>query len=269
MGILNVTPDSFSDGGRFFARDKLAVDRAIDAAAAMVAEGADILDIGGESTRPGARAVSETEELDRVVPAIAAIRERFDVALSVDTSTPAVMTEAVAHGAGLINDVRALARPGALEAARDSGADICLMHMRGEPGTMAQLTQYEDLVPDVIAELQQRIDAAISIGIKRNRLWVDPGFGFAKTAEQNVTLLARLEAFRCFGLPILVGLSRKRLLEALTGRPVEQRLAGSLALALLAAERGADVIRVHDVAETRDVLRVLAAVRSDGIMTDP
>jgi len=262
MGILNVTPDSFSDGGRFFAPGQ-----ALWQAETMIADGVDIIDIGGESTRPGADAVSESEELERVVPMVEAIKARFDITVSVDTSTPAVMTESVARGASLINDVRALVRPGALEAARDSGADVCLMHMRGEPATMAGLAQYDDLVEDVLRELHERIDMALAAGIARERLLVDPGFGFAKTAEQNVELLARLDELRALGLPILVGLSRKRLLETLTGKPVDQRLAGSLALALLAVERGADIVRVHDVAETKDALRVWFAVHECSVNT--
>lgn len=264
MGILNVTPDSFSDGGRFFLTDRLDVDRVVDVARQMVADGADILDIGGESTRPGAAPLGTDEELDRVVPAIEAIARHVDVPISVDTSDPQVMTEAVRAGASLINDVRALARPGALVAAaaavRDHDAAVCLMHMRGEPGTMADKAHYVDVVREVTDELRARIDLAIDAGIPRQKIIIDPGFGFAKNTEQNLRLLDRLSEVKRLGFPVLVGLSRKRMIGEITGRSVSDRMAGSVALAVLAIDRGAHVVRVHDVAATRDACRLFAVM---------
>ena len=257
MGILNATPDSFSDGGRFNS-----VDRAVDAAAAMLEAGADLIDVGGESTRPGATPVSEQEELDRVVPVMEALAERFDCPLSVDTSTPVVMSRAVAAGACLINDVRALTRPGALDAAVASGASVCVMHMRGEPGDMADRTDYGDVVLDVIDFLAERLHRLKAAGLAPDRVLVDPGFGFAKTAEQNFALLRRLEELARLDAPVLVGMSRKRMIGEATGQPVERRVVGSAAAALLAAERGAAVLRVHDVEATRDALAVWSAMRS-------
>ena len=257
MGILNATPDSFSDGGRFNS-----VERAVDAAAAMLEAGADLIDVGGESTRPGATPVSQQEELDRVVPVIEALAERFDCPLSVDTSTPAVMRQAVESGACLINDVRALTRPDAVEAAADSGAAVCVMHMRGEPGDMADRTGYQDVVAEVIDFLAERLLRLKAAGIPHERILVDPGFGFAKTFEQNFALLRRLEEFARLDAPVLVGMSRKRMIGEATGQPVDRRAVGSAAAAVLAAERGAAVLRVHDVEATRDALSVWAAMRS-------
>ncbi len=259
MGILNATPDSFSDGGRFNS-----VDRAVEAAAAMLEAGADMIDVGGESTRPGAEPISPEEELERVIPVIEALATRFDCPLSVDTSTPAVITRAVEAGACLVNDVRALTRPGALEAAAASGASVCVMHMRGEPGDMAGRTDYADVVDEVVAYLAGRIDALTQAGIPADRILVDPGFGFAKTSEQNFDLLRRLQALACLDAPVLVGMSRKRMVGEATGRPVEERAIGSAAAALLAVERGATVLRVHDVAATRDALAVWQAMRRAG-----
>ena len=257
MGILNATPDSFSDGGRFNS-----VERAVDAAAAMLEVGADLIDVGGESTRPGASPVSREEEFDRVVPVIEALAARFDCPLSVDTSTPEVMTGAVSAGACLINDVRALTRPGALEAAVASAASVCVMHMRGEPGDMGERTDYQDVVSQVIGFLADRLSVLEAAGIARERMLVDPGFGFAKTAEQNFALLRRLEEFARLDAPVLVGMSRKRMIGEATGQPVDRRAVGSAAAAVLAAERGAAVLRVHDVEATRDALSVWAAMRS-------
>lgn len=251
MGILNATPDSFSDGGRWNT-----VDRALLAAESMLEAGADLIDVGGESTRPGADPVSLGEELDRVVPVVEAIRERLGCPLSVDTSAPEVMTRAVEAGACLINDVRGLTRPGALEAAADSGACVCIMHMRGEPTTMDSRTDYTDVVVDVIAHLESRIAALRAAGIPNERMLVDPGFGFAKTAAQNFEILGRLREFDRLGVPLLVGMSRKRMIGESTGQPVERRAMGSAAAALLATERGARVLRVHDVEATRDALSV-------------
>ncbi|MEH3022239.1 MAG: dihydropteroate synthase [Pseudomonas oryzihabitans] len=255
MGILNVTPDSFSDGGRY-----TAVASALRHAEAMVAAGAAIIDVGGESTRPGAPAVSEAEELERVIPVIEAITRELDVVVSMDTSTPAVMREGALAGAGLINDVRSLRRPGALEAAAATDLAVCLMHMRGEPSTMQQAPSYGDVageVGDFLAEQVARCEAA---GIARERLVLDPGYGFAKTLEHNLELFHRQPELLGFGLPLLVGVSRKSMIGAVTGRPVAERLAGGLALAALALAKGAQILRVHDVAETVDVVKMIAAV---------
>ena len=259
MGILNATPDSFSDGGRWNS-----VDKALAAAEAMLESGADLIDIGGESTRPGAEPVSVDEELGRVMPVIEAIGRHLHCPVSIDTSSPVVMARATEAGACLINDVRALSRPGALEAAAASGASVCVMHMRGEPGTMASRTDYDDVVRDVIDFLADRIARLQSGGVPLDRVLVDPGFGFAKTTEQNFTMLRRLEEFECLGVPLLVGMSRKRMIGDATGEPVERRATGSAAAALLAAERGARVLRVHDVEATRDALAVWAATRDSG-----
>lgn len=257
MGILNVTPDSFSDGGRF-----AQVDAALRHAASMVAAGATLLDVGGESTRPGARSVSPAEELARVAPVVEAIARELDVIVSVDTSTPVVIREAARLGAGLINDVRALRREGALAAVADSGLPVCLMHMRGEPGSMQQQAHYADIVADVRAFLVERMAACLAAGIAVERVILDPGFGFAKTLEHNLSLFKHLSSLHDLGRPLLVGVSRKSMLGKVLGREIDQRLAGSLALAALAVARGARILRVHDVAETVDVLRMLAAVEA-------
>lgn len=259
MGILNATPDSFSDGGRWNT-----VDRALAAAEAMLESGADLIDVGGESTRPGAQPVSEDEELARVIPVIEAIGRHLDCPVSVDTSTPAVMTRATEAGACLINDVRALSRPGAIEAAVGSGASVCVMHMRGEPSTMAARTDYHDVVKEVVDFLAERIARLQRAGLGSDRVLADPGFGFAKTTEQNFTLLRRLGELDRLGVPLLVGMSRKRMIGDATGQPVERRITGSAAAALLAAERGARVLRVHDVGATRDAIAVWQATRASG-----
>jgi dihydropteroate synthase len=255
MGILNVTPDSFSDGGCF---NRL--DAARRHAEAMVKAGATLIDIGGESTRPGAPPVSEQEELERVCPAVEAIARELDVIISVDTSTAAVMRESACLGAGLINDVRSLQRPGALAAAAESGLPVCLMHMRGEPGTMQDDPQYPDIYAEVHDFLAERMAACAQAGIARERIVLDPGFGFAKTLEHNLRLFQRLERLHEFGLPLLVGVSRKSMIGKVLDRPVGERLYGSLALAALAVAKGAQIVRVHDVAETVDVIRMIAAV---------
>ena len=257
MGILNVTPDSFSDGGRFAARDA-----ALRHAAAMVAAGATLIDIGGESTRPGARPVSAVEELERVAPVVEAVSAELDVVISLDTSTPAVMREGARLGAGMINDVRALRRDGALEAAADSGLAVCLMHMLGEPGTMQQDPQYRDVVIEVRDFLAQRMTACADAGISVERIVLDPGFGFAKTLAHNLSLFRRLETLHELGRPLLVGVSRKSMIGQALGREVHERLAGGLALAALAVAKGAGIVRVHDVAETADAVRMIAAVQS-------
>ncbi len=255
MGILNVTPDSFSDGGRY-----TAVESALRHAQGMVAAGAAIIDVGGESTRPGAPAVTEAEELDRVVPVIEAIARELDVVISMDTSTPAVMREGARAGAGLINDVRSLRRPGALEAAAATDLAVCLMHMRGEPSTMQQAPVYTDVAGEVGAFLAEQVARCEAAGISRERLVLDPGYGFAKTLEHNLELFSRQTELLAFGLPLLVGVSRKSMIGAVTGRPVEGRLAGGLALAALALAKGAQILRVHDVAETVDVVKMITAV---------
>lgn len=260
MGVLNITPDSFSDGGQLWRDGCLQRDALLQRATAMCRDGAALLDIGGESTRPGAAQVSEQEELDRVLPVLELLVAEVDVILSVDTSTPVVMREAARAGAGLINDVRALQRPGALEAAATTGLPVCLMHMQGEPGHMQDNPHYADVVTEVRDFLRQRVAACESAGVSRDRLLLDPGFGFGKTVQHNLELLRGLPQLADEGLPLLVGLSRKSLIAAITGRPAEQRLAGSLALALLAAQRGACILRVHDVAETADALALLKAV---------
>ncbi len=260
MGIVNATPDSFSDGGRLAsgasAGFKVSVDKALALADRMLQQGAALLDVGGESTRPGAASLSAQEELDRVIPVIEAIRARLDIAISVDTSTPVVMVEAIAAGAGLVNDVRALRRPGALAAVAGLDVAICLMHMRGEPGTMQQDVQYEDVVAQVRAFLAERVDICIGHGIARSRLLVDPGFGFGKSVEQNYRLLRELSQFQGFGLPLLVGMSRKSMLGAVTGRPVDERIHAGVAASVLALQGGAAIIRTHDVAPVVDAIRV-------------
>jgi dihydropteroate synthase len=255
MGILNVTPDSFSDGGRFTGRDA-----ALRHAEAMVAAGAALIDVGGESTRPGARAVSPVEELERVAPVVEAIAAELDVIISVDTSTPAVMREAARLGAGLINDVRSLQRDGALDAAFDSGLPVCLMHMRGEPSSMQDNPCYADVLAEVAGFLRERMAACAAAGIGAERLILDPGFGFAKTLEHNLSLFKHMEALHQLGRPLLVGASRKSMIGKVLGHEVGGRLYGSLALAALALSKGAHILRVHDVAETVDVVRMLAAV---------
>lgn len=257
MGILNITPDSFSDGGVFMEPQK-----AIDHAASMVEQGAAIIDIGGESTRPGAEAVGLQQELDRVLPVLESLTKHLDVPISVDTSKPEVMTAARDAGAGLINDVYALRADGAPEAAAATGLPVCLMHMKGEPRTMQQHPEYEDVVGEVAGFLDQRIQAAESAGIQRNKIIVDPGFGFGKTLEHNLALLRGLSAFKSFGLPVLAGLSRKSMIGIALDLPVEQRLNASIALALIAVSEGAAIVRVHDVRETVEAIRMYEAVYS-------
>lgn len=255
MGILNVTPDSFSDGGRFHLRDA-----ALRHAEAMVVAGASLIDIGGESTRPGALPVSAEQELQRVAPIVEAIATELDVIISVDTSAPVVMLEAARLGAGLLNDVRGLRREGALAAAAATGLPVCLMHMRGEPGSMQQNPQYQDLLGEIREFFVERLEACAAVGIPAGRVILDPGFGFAKSLQHNLSLFKHLEALHEFGLPLLVGVSRKSMIGQVLGRDVDQRLAGSLALAALALAKGVKILRVHDVRETVDLVRMLAAV---------
>lgn len=254
MGVVNVTPDSFSDGGRFFDAAS-----AVDHARRLAGEGADILDLGGESTRPGAAPVSEQEEIRRVVPVL---EKLSDFCVSVDTRRPAVMRAALAAGASMINDVRALAEPYAHEAVARTGCAVCLMHMKGEPATMQREPRYDDVVAEVKAFLAEAVRKARFAGIGPDRIVVDPGFGFGKTVQHNLALLRNLGQFRELGVPLAVGLSRKSTVGAITGRPVSERLAGSLAMALLALEGGATILRVHDVKETKDVIAVWQAVRA-------
>lgn len=257
MGILNVTPDSFSDGGRF-----VDITAALRHAEAMVAAGATLVDVGGESTRPGARPISPLEELERVAPIVEAIARELDVIISVDTSTPSVMREAARLGAGLINDVRSLSRDGALDAASAAGLPVCLMHMRGEPGDMQNHPQYENVTREVVSFLRDRLDACAVAGIPPDRVLLDPGYGFAKTLAHNLSLFKHMEQLHELGRPLLVGVSRKSMIGQALGREVADRLSGSLGLAALAVAQGASILRVHDVAETIDVVRMIAAVQA-------
>jgi len=256
MGILNVTPDSFSDGGRFNQ-----LDTAIAQAELMVEQGAAIIDVGGESTRPGAEAVTEGEELARVLPVIEALAKRLPVPISIDTSKATVIRQATGAGAGMINDVCALRDAEALAAAVTSELPVCLMHMQGEPRSMQAAPQYQDVVTDVLGFLQTRAAAAIDAGVPKERILIDPGFGFGKTLEHNLTLLRRLQEFTAH-YPLLVGLSRKSMLGALLDAPVDERLMGSVTLALIAAQRGAAILRVHDVKETVQALTIWQAAAS-------
>ena len=259
MGILNVTPDSFSDGGSF-----VKLEHAVRHAMEMVDAGADIIDIGGESTRPGAEAVSVQEECDRVLPVIEAIRHKTPVALSCDTSKPEVMQAAVTAGIDLINDVRALRAQGAVDIASSSGLPVCLMHMQGEPRDMQDRPVYEDLIEDVRSFFTRRIEACVAAGIERKRIILDVGFGFGKTPVHNLMLVNRLQGFLDFGLPLLVGLSRKSTI----GQITDDRLSGSVAGALVAIERGARIIRCHDVAETVSAIRVWRSIQAERVLHD-
>lgn len=257
MGILNVTPDSFSDGGQHHQKDQ-----AIRHALQMVDDGATIIDIGGESTRPNASAVELAEEIRRVIPVVEAL-SRYDVIMSIDTSQPEVMRAAVQAGAHIWNDVRALTRPKALETAAELNIPVVLMHMRGEPTNMNQLDQYDDVTEDVIYELQQRLDQAIAAGIKLENIIIDPGFGFAKNAQQNFQLLNEFWKLNRMGYPILSGLSRKRFIgEALNGVPAQERAVGSVTGHLLSIQQGASIVRVHDVKATRDAIKVWNMMRA-------
>ena len=258
MGILNVTPDSFSDGGRFIGREA-----ALRRVREMIEEGAQIIDVGGESTRPGAQAVSVEEELERVIPVIEAIRSESDIPVSIDTSKPEVMRAAVDAGASLVNDVRALREPGALAAVAELDVPVCLMHMRGEPRTMQQAPRYDDVVAEVLAFLEERVSACEAAGIPRERIILDPGFGFGKTLDHNLALFRALPRFAATGLPVLVGVSRKSMIGQVLEVPVEERQAGSLALASLAVWLGAAIVRSHDVRETVHAVRMTAAVRGE------
>ena len=258
MGILNVTPDSFSDGGRY-----QALEFAVERAELMIKDGVDIIDIGGESTRPGSPSVPADEELRRVMPAIYALRE-LGYPLSIDTCKPEVMREAIIAGADMINDINGFRAPGAIEAVKDSDCALCVMHMQGTPQDMQARPDYEDVVADVIAFLRERVDALLAAGVARERITIDPGFGFGKSVEHNYALLRSISRMESeLGQPVLAGLSRKSMIGAVTGRSVEQRLAGSLAGALAAVAQGARIVRVHDVAETVDALKVWQAATTN------
>ena len=256
MGILNVTPDSFSDGGKFFDREQ-----ALDHARRMVADGADIIDIGGESTRPGALPVREDVELERVIPLVEALA-REGMRVSVDTVKPAVMRAALTAGADMINDVRALREPGAIDAVAAGQAAVCLMHMQGEPRTMQAEPHYDDVVKDVRDFLVERALACEAAGIARDRIVIDPGFGFGKTVAHNLALLRSLDVFKATGYPVMAGISRKSMLGGIAGRDVKERGAASIAAALAAVTRGASIVRVHDVRETVDALKVWQAIET-------
>ena len=269
MGVLNVTPDSFSDGGQLYRNGRVHTDALLARAEQMLAEGADIMDVGGDSTRPGAAAVSETEELDRVVTAVEVIAQHCDTIISVDSSTPSVMRESARRGAGLLNDVRGFQRPQALQAAAESGLALCVMHMQGEPDTMQTAPTYSDVLQDISHFLSRRLADVSSVGIDLDRVIIDPGFGFGKTAEQNFELLARLEVLCNQDQPILVGLSRKSMISSVLDRPPEQRMVASVALALMAVERGARIVRVHDVAATFDALSMWQTTRHALSQSEP
>ena len=269
MGVLNVTPDSFSDGGQLYRDGRVDTDALLSRAEQMLAEGADIMDVGGESTRPGAAAVSEAEELDRVVTAVEALVDHFDTIISVDSSTPSVMRESARCGAGLLNDVRGFQRPQALQAAAESGLALCVMHMQGEPDTMQTAPTYSDVLQDISDFLSRRLAHMSDVGIDLDRVIIDPGFGFGKTAEQNFELLAQLEVLCNHDQPILVGLSRKSMISSVLDRPPEQRMVASVALALMAVERGARIVRVHDVAATFDALSMWQTTRHALSQSEP
>lgn len=255
MGVLNVTPDSFSDGGHYFDREA-----ALAQARRMIEAGADIIDIGGESTRPGAAPVSADEEMRRVVPIVEALAGRIGRMISVDTSKPGVMRAAIAAGAGMINDINALRAPGAFDAVAGTDAAVCLMHMKGEPRTMQLDPRYDDVLREVRDFLVERAAAAESAGVSKANIYIDPGFGFGKTLEHNLVLLRNLDVFTATGYPVLVGMSRKSMIGALLDTPVDDRVHGSVTLAAIAAMKGAAVVRVHDVKPTRDALRICNAV---------
>jgi len=262
MGILNVTPDSFSDGGKF-----THIDNALKQVEQMLENGVSIIDIGGESTRPGAAEVSASDELNRVIPVLTAIKQRFDVLVSIDTSKASVMSVAIEQGADIINDVRALQNEGCLDVLAQTNVPVCLMHMQGLPRTMQQQPSYDDVIEDIKLFFQQRIKACQQAGISRQRLILDVGFGFGKTLAQNYQLLAKLTEFHQFDLPLLSGTSRKSMIGNLLNRSPEQRLAGSLATAIIAAQQGAQILRVHDVKETVDALKVLQATANHGLLS--
>ena len=255
MGVINPTPDSFSDGGHFDSFEK-----AFQHAQQMIAEGVDIIDIGGESTRPGSKAVAQSVEISRTVPLIKAIREISDISVSIDTNKPIVMQRAVEAGADIVNSVDALGHKGALDVVAELNVPVCLMHMQGTPETMQLEPQYDNVVEEVKDFLQKRIDDALNAGISFDNIMVDPGFGFGKTMQHNLLLLKSLADLKSLGRPVLAGLSRKRMIGTILDKPVDQRLYGSISLAVIAAMHGADIVRVHDVAETVDAIKIVNAL---------
>lgn len=268
MGIVNVTPDSFSDGGSLYESRQLCVDQAVSRARQMVEDGAAFIDVGGESTRPGATPVSLQEEMDRVLPVVERINAEVDVIISVDTSAPELITEVAGLGAGLINDVRALGREGALEAAAATDLPVCVMHMQGSPATMQNAPDYDDVLDDVTCFLRQRISACNAAGIGNDKIILDPGFGFGKTVEHNLRLLNNLGRLHGLGMPLLVGTSRKTMIGHVLGRPVDQRLAGGLATVAIGVQQGVQIFRVHDVRETVDVVRMTEAVLKESVQDE-
>lgn len=261
MGVLNVTPDSFSDGGECFN-----INDAIANAKQMIAQGVDIIDVGGESTRPGAKAVSEADEISRVIPVIKALADEVDIPISIDTSKPQVMKLAVEAGASIVNDVNALQADGAIEIVASLQVDVCLMHMQGSPRTMQKNPEYISVVDDIHQFFQQRIDACIKAGILKDSIILDPGFGFGKTLEHNLEILRRFDEFKCFGLRLLAGLSRKSMIGTLLNdRDVKGRVIGSVTGAIIAVQNGANIVRVHDVLETKDALSILQATNGEKI----
>lgn len=262
MAIMNATPDSFSDGGLLYSNNKLSRDKVIQRLLKLADEGADIVDIGGESTRPGAQVVSVQEELDRVIPIVELAAQETNLAISVDTSSPEVMKEAAAKGAHIINDVRALSREGALATAAETGLPVCLMHMQGSPESMQAAPEYSSVVTEVNIYLQERVAACLELGIPSSNIWLDPGIGFGKTLEHNLALLRELPDLCSLGFPVLVGVSRKSMIEHLLGRDLDERLPASLAFALMALERGAKILRVHDVWQTRDIIDSYLSIES-------
>ncbi len=267
MAIINVTPDSFSDGGVFHAGNVL-LEKVLRRVDEVCQQGAALVDIGGESTRPGSMAITAEEECDRVLAVVEAITQRFDTIVSVDTSTPQVIRGAAQLGANLINDVRALSRFGAIDAAVESCLPVCLMHMQGDPSSMQRSPAYQNIFDEVAAFLQERVAVCVAAGVAREQILLDPGFGFGKTVEHNLELFRRLPSFVELGFPVLVGVSRKSMLGALTGRAVEERLAGSVAMAAMAVERGAHILRVHDVKETVDAVKLASVVKSESSNND-
>lgn len=260
MAILNITPDSFSDGGRFYANGKFELGHVAETAAQLIKQGADILDVGGESTRPGAAVVSSQQEIDRVLPVLEQLQS-MDVLVSLDTSNPELIAAAAGYGVAMVNDVRALQRPGAIEAVAATDMAVCLMHMQGQPQTMQDAPNYVSVLHEVAAFLSSRVKACVDAGIELERICLDPGFGFGKTLENNLDLLLGLQGISELSRPILVGMSRKSMITQMLGCELDQRLAGSLALAMAACERGADIIRVHDVQETADIVAVYQALQ--------
>ena len=260
MGVINVTPDSFSDGGKFFRGDRIDLDSILRTVDSMLLAGADIIDVGGESTRPGAGSVGGEQQASRVLPVLESLKTNFDTILSVDTSCPQLIRDAASIGANFINDVRALQQPGALEAAVEAKLPVCLTHMQNQPKSMQDAPFYIDVVSEVLTFLLERKDACLAAGIPRDKIYIDPGFGFGKTIEHNVMLFRAIDRFVATGFPVIVGVSRKRMIGELLQNPSEHRLIGSVVLAVLAAQRGASILRVHDVDETAKAIKILQQI---------